>query len=82
MTAQAPVGGHALHFELDALRARAARVIDEHVSCRGICRACGWTFPCPRACLAEHNLQMCSDQPPGAEDPTINRPSCDGSRLS
>jgi hypothetical protein len=49
-----------LHYELDALRALASRVINEHVDdCTGLCRACGSAFPCARACLAEHNLETC-----------------------
>jgi hypothetical protein len=59
VTARAAAADHALRYELDALRALAARVIDEHVSCRDTCRACGRVFPCPRACLAERNLQLC-----------------------
>jgi rRNA maturation endonuclease Nob1 len=51
----------ALYYELDALRALAARVINEHANHRGACRACGRAFPCTRACLAEHNLQVCGD---------------------
>jgi hypothetical protein len=64
MTARAPAGDRVLRYELDALRALAARVIDEHVECQGTCLACGRTFPCPRACLAEHNLQICGQLPP------------------
>jgi hypothetical protein len=52
----------ALRFELDALRAVAARVINEHTDDCGACRVCGCAFPCSRACLAEHNLHVCSEQ--------------------
>jgi rRNA maturation endonuclease Nob1 len=48
-----------LRFELDALRARAAHVIDEHTNHHGSCHACGRRFPCQEACLAEHNLAIC-----------------------
>jgi hypothetical protein len=64
VTAGAPGGDDALHYELDALRALAARVINEHVGRRGTCCECGRMFPCPSACLAEHNLHMCGGQPP------------------
>jgi hypothetical protein len=54
-----------MRFEFDALRAIAARVIDEHVNDYGTCRACGGEFPCPQACLAEHNLVACDCGCPG-----------------
>ena len=53
-----------LHYELDALRVVAARVVNEHTNDHGACHACGRPFLCPRACLAEHNLHVCSDAPP------------------
>jgi hypothetical protein len=50
-----------LRHELDALRAVASRVINEHVGDgTGMCQVCRSTFPCARACLAEHNLETCS----------------------
>jgi hypothetical protein len=51
----------ALYYELDALRARAARVLDEHTNDGGACRGCGHPFPCSNACLADHNLTLCGD---------------------
>jgi len=51
-------------YELDALRALAAHVIDEHVNDHGVCAACGAAFPCGQACLAEHNLAVCDCPPP------------------
>ncbi len=51
----------ALHYELDALRARAAQVINAHTNHDGVCRACARAFPCPCACLAEHNLSVCAE---------------------
>jgi hypothetical protein len=51
----------ALLFELDALRARAARVLDEHTNDDGACRGCGHAFPCLNACLADHNLILCRE---------------------
>ena len=50
-------------FELDALRALAARVIDEHTDDHGHCRACSGVFPCQQACLADHNLAACDCSP-------------------
>ena len=51
---------NALRYELDALRALASRVINEHTDDgNGTCQKCGNAFPCPRACLAEHNLESC-----------------------
>jgi hypothetical protein len=67
VSSRAPAGEHALSYELVALRALAARVIDEHIGDHGTCRACGGVFPCPSACLAEHNLQMCGGEPSGPE---------------
>jgi hypothetical protein len=56
-----------LYFELDALCALAARVLAEHANHDGACRACGRAFPCPRACLAEHNLHLCGEPMSGAK---------------
>jgi hypothetical protein len=67
VTSRASAGDHALYYELDALRAVAARVINEHIGCHGTCRACGHMFPCPSACMAEHNLQVCSGEPQGSD---------------
>jgi hypothetical protein len=64
VTSRGPADDYVLYYELDALRALAARVIDDHVNCRGTCRACGGAFPCPSACVAEHNLQLCGGDPP------------------
>jgi hypothetical protein len=64
VTSRASGTDYALYYELDALRVLAARVIDEHVGSDGTRRACGRVFPCPRACLAEHNLDVCGDEPP------------------
>jgi hypothetical protein len=58
-----PLNDDVVRFELDALRAIAARVIDEHVNDHGTCRACGGEFPCRQACLAEHNLVACDGLP-------------------
>jgi hypothetical protein len=58
-----PLNDDVVHLELDALRAIAARVIDEHVNDHGTCRACGGMFPCLEACLAEHNLVACDCLP-------------------
>jgi len=44
--------------ELEALRALASRVINQHVDDRGLCAVCGSAFPCERAVLAEHNLAL------------------------
>jgi hypothetical protein len=52
-----------LQYELDALCALAARVINEHLNDQGSCRACGASFPCPLACLADQNLQVCAREP-------------------
>ena len=54
-----PTDEDIVRFEFDALRAIAARVIDEHVNDHGTCAACGGRFPCRQACLAEHNLAAC-----------------------
>jgi hypothetical protein len=56
-----------LRYELDALRALASRVINEHVEDgTGRCEVCRARFPCIRACLAEHNLETCSCDRPAA----------------
>ena len=44
--------------ELEALRALASRVINQHVDDRGLCAVCGSAFPCELAVLAEHNLDL------------------------
>jgi hypothetical protein len=52
--------GDTLRYELDALRALASRVINEHTDDgTGACQTCRHAFPCARACLAEHNLESC-----------------------
>jgi hypothetical protein len=58
-----PLNDDVVRFELDAQRAIAARVIDEHVNDHGICRACGNHFLCRHVCLAEHNLVACDSLP-------------------
>jgi len=44
--------------EFEALLTLATRVINEHVDDRGLCGVCGSAFPCERAVLAEHNLDL------------------------
>ena len=61
-----------LYYELDALCALAARVLNEHTNEDGACRACGQAFPCARACLAEHNLDV-RDEPSQAVEASGTR---------
>lgn len=62
MTPQ-PAEEDVVRFEFDALRAIAARVIDEHVDDQGTCRSCGGESPCGRAPVAKHNLARCDCSP-------------------
>jgi hypothetical protein len=57
--------GDLLRHELDALRALASRIINEHTDDgTGVCQTCRSAFPCARACLADHNLESCGcDRP-------------------
>lgn len=47
-----------LRVFLDGLAARAAVVLREHIDAGNHCAACGLTWPCSRAVLADHNLEM------------------------
>ena len=44
--------------EFEALLSLATRVINDHVDDDGLCAVCGSAFPCERAVLAEHNLDL------------------------
>jgi len=50
--------GRFFRSESEQLRALATRVINEHVDDRGWCAVRGCAFPCERAVLAEHNLDL------------------------
>ncbi len=52
------MGREHLTPEFEALRALATRVINQHVDDHGLCAVCGCAFPCERAVLAEHNLDL------------------------
>jgi hypothetical protein len=58
-----PTEAEVARYELDALRAIAARVLDTHVNENDTCVVCGCAFPCGQECLAEHNLAV-RDWPP------------------
>lgn len=47
-----------LQDDFDRLLQLASAVLNEHVNDTGLCAACGSTFPCGRALLAEHNLAV------------------------
>jgi len=53
-----PAGREYLIAKLEALRALATRVINQHVDDHGLCAVCGSAFPCELAVLAEHNLDL------------------------
>ena len=57
--------GDILRYELDALRALASRIINDHTDDgSGSCQLCRHAFPCARACLADNNLETCDcDRP-------------------
>jgi hypothetical protein len=44
--------------DLEHLAQVAATVLDSHVNELGRCAACGHTFPCELAMLAEHNMAL------------------------
>ena len=48
----------ALTSGCEALLALATRVINEHVNADDLRAVCGSAFPCERAVLAEHNLDL------------------------
>nr|MBA3338380.1 hypothetical protein [Geodermatophilaceae bacterium] len=56
-TRSGPVRDHPTP-ELQALRALATRAVNDHVDDLGLCAVCGSAFPCERAVLAEHNLDL------------------------
>lgn len=44
-----------------ALRAHAVLVINQHCADdAATCHVCKTAYPCPLACLAEHNLELCA----------------------
>jgi len=45
-----------LPTDLEQLRGRAIRAINEHTNDGGHCTSCASTWPCERALVAEHNL--------------------------
>ncbi|HEX5401281.1 MAG TPA: hypothetical protein VFX16_03155 [Pseudonocardiaceae bacterium] len=46
--------------DVDQLRRLATRTINEHVDDHGLCAACGSSWPCEFAVLADHNLAFAS----------------------
>jgi hypothetical protein len=44
--------------EIEQLIATGVRVMNEHRNDRGLCGACGATWPCQRVALAEQNLGL------------------------
>jgi 8-oxo-dGTP pyrophosphatase MutT (NUDIX family) len=65
-----------LEATLRSLASRAARTIGEHTNRDGRCLACGASWPCEKAILASHNLELASGPIPERDnDNTAKR--CD-----